>query len=164
MAAAFVRQMTQKKKDAFLQALADTGNVEVAAKRVSTAKQTLYWHRKRDAVFARAWQEALETAMDAVLEPEAVRRAVTGVLKPVYQGGEKVGAVREYSDTLLIFLLKGGKPHKYKDRVDLTFDIRALARKVAAELGIDPVALIAEAEALLAEGTLITEGSGDASH
>jgi hypothetical protein len=44
----------------------------------------------------------------------------TGTLKPVYQGGKKVGAVREYSDTLLMFLLNGGRPEKYKHRIDHT--------------------------------------------
>lgn len=59
---------------------------------------------------------ALETAAE-VLEQEAWRRAVTGTLKPVYQGGEQVGTVREYSNTLMIFLLKGANPEKYRERV-----------------------------------------------
>ena len=33
-----------------------------------------------------------------------------------YQGSQ-VGTVRRYSDTLLIFLLKGRRPEKFKDRV-----------------------------------------------
>ncbi|MBX6773030.1 MAG: hypothetical protein IRY83_14975 [Chloroflexi bacterium] len=57
--------------------------------------------------------------MDA-LEAEAWRRAVDGVERPVYQNGQRVGAVREYSDTLLIFLLKGGRPQKYRERYELS--------------------------------------------
>ena len=34
----------------------------------------------------------------------------------VRAAAQQVGTVREYSDTLLIFLLKGWKPEKYKDR------------------------------------------------
>jgi hypothetical protein len=37
-------------------------------------------------------------------------------LKPVFQNGEQVGVIREYSDTLLIFLLKGHRPERFKDR------------------------------------------------
>ena len=41
------------------------------------------------------------------LEAEARRRAVEGVRKPVFYQGVICGWVGEYSDTLLIFLLKG---------------------------------------------------------
>ena len=58
----------------------------------------------------------MQHAMDIVLEPEAIRRAVEGVEKAVYYQGEPVGTVREYSDTLLIFLLKGWKSDRYKER------------------------------------------------
>lgn len=49
------------------------------------------------------------------LEAEARRRAMDGVDEPVYHKGEVVGHVRKYSDTLLIFLLKAHRPHKYRD-------------------------------------------------
>ena len=58
----------------------------------------------------------MEQAMDTVLEPEAIRRTVEGVEKPVYHQGRQVGTVREYSDTLLIFLLKGWKSERYTER------------------------------------------------
>lgn len=62
------------------------------------------------------------------MEAEAWRRGKTGVLKPVYQGGKKVGSVREYSDTLLIFMLKGTRPEKYRDRQQI--DVTASLYKV----------------------------------
>jgi hypothetical protein len=52
------------------------------------------------------------------LEQEARRRAHDGVRKPVYQGGKRVGYIQEYSDTLLIFLLKGLRPEKYRERFE----------------------------------------------
>jgi len=67
-------------------------------------------------LFAAAWDEALEIATGS-LELEARRRAQKGVLEPVYYKGKKVGAVRKYSDTLLIFLLKAHRPDKYRDNV-----------------------------------------------
>lgn len=52
-----------------------------------------------------------------LLEDEAQRRARDGTQKPIYQGGKKVGIVNEYSDTLLIFLLKARRRGKFGDKV-----------------------------------------------
>ena len=47
------------------------------------------------------------------------RRAVEGVEEPVgWYKGEAGGVVRKYSDTLLIFLLKGRKPEMYRERYE----------------------------------------------
>lgn len=45
-----------------------------------------------------------------------VRRAYHGVEKPVTVAGKRE-IIREYSDTLLIFLLKGARSNKYRDNV-----------------------------------------------
>lgn len=76
---------------------------------------------KRDPEFAEQVCQAVEAGTD-VLEDEARRRAFEGVEKPVYQGGKLVGTVREYSDTLLIFLLNGRRPEKFRplSRVEVT--------------------------------------------
>lgn len=50
------------------------------------------------------------------LAAEAHRRAVEGVEKPVFHKGVEVGSVREYSDTLLMFLLKKWHPEVYDDK------------------------------------------------
>jgi hypothetical protein len=54
------------------------------------------------------------------LEGEAIRRAFDGIQVPVgwYQG-QPGGYVTQYSDKLLIFLLKGAMPDKYTDRRQL---------------------------------------------
>lgn len=62
--------------------------------------------------FALRWKAAYADGVD-VLEDEARRRAVDGIERPVYQGGVLVGAVTEYSDTLLAFALRGKKPETY---------------------------------------------------
>ena len=48
-------------------------------------------------------------------EAEAARRAVTGVERLVTVAGEAV-KMKEYSDALLIFILKAERPEKYRDR------------------------------------------------
>ncbi len=52
------------------------------------------------------------------LEDEAVRRAREGITRPVRYKGKIVGYETEYSDQLLIALLKAWLPEKYRERVD----------------------------------------------
>ena len=106
---------TPKKRANFLEALSECGNIKKSAKIAKIGRQTAYRWRRTDEDFAKAWDEALELGIDA-LEDEAMRRAVDGYLKPVFHGGKQVGSVREYSDTLLIFLLKGRRPERYAER------------------------------------------------
>ena len=70
--------------------------------------------RRRSEDFAAQWDEALEEGSD-LLEAEARRRAVTGVDKPVYYKGEVVGSITQYSDRLLMFLLRAHRPQKFRD-------------------------------------------------
>jgi hypothetical protein len=125
MASPVSQRFTPKKREAFLEALATTGNVRSAAKSAHTSTRTAYYFRKENPAFAAAWEEALDAAMDIVLEPEAMRRAVDGITKPIYHQGKKIDSVREYSDTLLIFLLKGGRPAKYRERYEHSGDATA---------------------------------------
>ncbi len=98
----------------FLQWLAKKGNISAACRKAKIDRKWAYVVRDRDPFFKEAWDEALEVATEA-LEEEARRRAQEGTLRPVYYEGKKVGNVREYSDTLLIFLLKAHKPSKYRE-------------------------------------------------
>ncbi len=106
----------QKKKAVFLEAYAEIGTITHAAMRAQVDRTTIYRWRDSDPVFAAALDEADLMAAER-LEQEARRRAVDGVEKPVWHKGQMVGSVREYSDTLLIFLLKGALPDKYRERV-----------------------------------------------
>ncbi len=110
---------TDKKADAFLTALRDGATVAGACKEAKIGRSTAYDWRGKDKAFATAWDEALEDGTDA-LEDEAKRRAVEGVAEPVFYQGKKVATVRKYSDTLLMFLLKGRRPEKFKDRHEHT--------------------------------------------
>lgn len=92
------------------------GNVSRACKAAGVSRDAAYDHQRADPAFAAQWADALEQAADW-LEREAWRRAVKGVDKPVYQKGAKVGTVREFSDPLLIQLLKANKPDKYRENV-----------------------------------------------
>ncbi|API59627.1 hypothetical protein BSL82_10110 [Tardibacter chloracetimidivorans] len=108
---------TPEKEIAFLAALASTCSVAKACKAAGIeSRNTVYTWRAEDPDFARRWEEAKKLGAD-VLEDEAVRRAHDGTEEPVFYQGEATGTIQRYSDTLLIFLLKGAKPDVYKDRV-----------------------------------------------
>lgn len=103
------------RKRAFLAKLAETGRVRPAAGEAGIPTSTLYGWRRKDPDFARAWTDALDHGAD-LLEDEAVRRALDGTERPVFYGGARIGEVREYSDSLLMFLLKARRPQRFKER------------------------------------------------
>jgi len=106
------------KKRAFLKALAQVGSITKAAELAKVDRSSHYRWLKEDSggEYENAVNDALDEASDH-LEDEARRRAIEGVEEPVFYQGEVVGSVRKFSDTLLMFLLKGNRPGKYKDRV-----------------------------------------------
>lgn len=106
---------TTEKAFAFLAALTEVGSISRACLLSGFPRKTAYELRGRDESFAAAWDEARRIGMEAV-EDEAIRRAHEGVLEPVYFMGICIDQVRKYSDTLMIFLLKGAMPHKYRDQ------------------------------------------------
>lgn len=114
------------KKAAFLEAFARLGTVTHAAKAAGVSRSLPYTWAGEDEEFKAAWEEAQQQANDA-LEREARRRAIEGVEEPVIHQGQltliqdpETGeirplTVRKYSDTLLIFLLKGNNPAKFRE-------------------------------------------------
>lgn len=106
---------SQRKRKAFLKHLAKTGRITQSARRAgfsdSRYLRTVYRDNEE---FRRQWDEAMEAAAD-LLEDEATRRAVEGTSKPVFYKGAVVGYEQQYSDQLLMFLMKGTRPEKYRD-------------------------------------------------
>lgn len=97
---------TQHKKNLFLQAYVETGTITHAAQAAGIGRRTHYNWLDEDEDYAVAFADAEQAAMD-MLEGEARRRGFAG------------------SDTLLIFLLKGGRPEKYADRRHITGEVRS---------------------------------------
>lgn len=105
------------KKAAMLAAYAELGNVSKAAEAAEIGRTTHYDWLDADPEYKARFQEAHRLATER-LEEEARRRAVDGWVEPVFYKGERVGGIRKYSDTLLIFLLKGNNPEKFRERVE----------------------------------------------
>lgn len=105
------------KKRAYLRALVEVGgNVTRACEVAEISRRTPYQWKEDDPEFRELLPVAEAMAADH-LEAEAFRRAYEGVEEPVgFYKGEPSAYVQRYSDTLMIFLLKGAKPDKYAER------------------------------------------------
>lgn len=108
------RKWTPQRRKVFLDHLRASGNVTAAAEAARISRSSAYARRASDAAFRRAWDDAVEGALDD-LEAELHRRAKDGTEKPVFYGGKPVGSVTNYSDNLAMFLLRSRRPHIYGD-------------------------------------------------
>ena len=116
--------MTPADKANFIKKLkATNGNVSKACRAAGVGRSTAYDHKKADPDFSRLWDDTIDEIVDS-MEEEVFRRAVKGTLKPVFYKGEKVGQIREFSDTLLIFHLKALRPEKFRERFDIAQNIK----------------------------------------
>lgn len=123
-AARYQKRERAAKLAVFLKAFSMGKSVTAAAAEAGLDRRSLYRLRTRDALFAERWQLAANRGADLgrckddmdPLEHEAMRRAVEGVSKPVFRGGICVGHTRDYSDAMLMFLLKAKYPEKYNRR------------------------------------------------
>ena len=98
---------TPERQKAFILALAETGCVERAARRVNIAQTNCYELRRAPGAesFRRAWDAALDFAVPK-LKDVAFQRAIEGELVPVFSGGKLMGFRRKYNDKLLMFCLR----------------------------------------------------------
>lgn len=156
------------KKRAFLSAYAQMANISRAATAAGVGRTTHHMWMANDPRYAAAFAQAQEVAID-YMEAEAHRRAVEGVYEPViYQGKLALDedgnplVVRKYDSTLMIFLLKGARPDKYRERwhvtgevdhkveVDVSERAGRLAKQLAELRGL-PMGEVVEAESWEAE-------------
>lgn len=112
-------EIANRQQLAFLVAYQETGNVRLACTVAKVGRSSHYRWLEEDPLYREALELAKNAAAD-LLEAEAHHRAVEGIEKPTgWYKGKPGGFVREYSDLLLIFLLKGARPEKYRDRVEV---------------------------------------------
>ena len=154
----------RRRQKAFLAAFRETGNVRLACEVAGVGRTSHYRWRDEDPAYREAFDVAKEDATD-VLEAEAHRRAVEGIEEPVgWYKGEAGGTVRRYSDNLLMFLLKGARPERYRERYDVRgtlahLDLRRLPDDLIERLakGESPLTVLAP---ILQAGELPALGSG----
>lgn len=109
-------EITDLKKRRFLEALSEMPRIGRACKLAGVTQTTLSrWKRDGDQQFLQAYEVAWAMGVDRA-ESELWRRGVEGVEKPVYQQGRLVGTVREYDTQAAMFMLRGARPEKFREK------------------------------------------------
>src|SRR5260370_19224970 len=106
---------SQRTREKVIKELREVGRVELPCAAAGVDRATDYWWMKNDPEYRKSFEEAREEAC-GLLEDEAVRRAYKGTSRPQAIGGGKVMMVTEFSDQLLMFLLKCRNPKGFGDR------------------------------------------------
>jgi len=112
-------EIEDPKKRAYLVGYIGGRTLDAAAAAAGVSLRTGWnWrHSQDDPAFLAAWRQA-DALHGERMESVAWGRGMNGWDEPVYQGGKLVGTKRLYSDTLLIFSLKGAMPQKYRERFE----------------------------------------------
>jgi hypothetical protein len=110
---------TPERQIAFIEALAETGIIEEACRRVGISDTAAYELRRqpRGAPFRQAWDAALDYSMHLV-EQDAAVRSRKGVARPIFYKGEQVGEYRHFDERLTMFLLRTRRPERYGKWMD----------------------------------------------
>ena len=107
---------TPQRQLEFIRALADTGCVQTAAQAVGMSPKSCYRLRNspEGVPFAAAWDAALPYAARHLLDL-AFDRAIHGSDEPVFdKEGRRVGRRMRQNDRLLMFLLRGFMPERFR--------------------------------------------------
>lgn len=96
----------------FIEALAETGSVHLAARSAGLSARSAYGLRVRSAPFAAAWDSAQQLAVGR-LSALAFDRAIHGRIEQVFHEGDLVGEKRIPSERLLMWLLARLDPKRF---------------------------------------------------
>lgn len=118
---------TQAKEAKFLEVLAGTCNVTLAAKRARVGNSTVYTRRAKDAAFRDGWARAIAQGY-ARLEIETLERAINGEMRTITLSDKSTEVRVEYNDRVALTLLR-----MHRDVADEP----ARREDAAAELGED---------------------------
>lgn len=110
------RLVLKDKLTKFIRALRATGcNVSKACTMSGITKANADALKLRVQSFANAWDDTYEGVTDD-LEEAGLKRAIEGVMEPVYWRGVEVGTKKVYSDAILTMMLQGRRSSVYKSR------------------------------------------------
>jgi hypothetical protein len=133
-------RQSQRAKHAFLESYAQWANISYAAEQAKVNRANVYYWQEHDETFALAMRQAGDAATER-LEKEAWRRATEGspYTRTSYYRGEPVGTDHkiEYSDQLMMLLLRARRPDLYREKVDL-----AVTQVVKTIAGVDPASVL----------------------
>lgn len=130
------RERKERRQDAFLEVFRVTGNIAASARAAGVTTDVVHRSWLKDECnkpFQEKYAAALEEANDW-LEQEAFRRGFLGTDKPVVHqgmptmledefGNKRMFTVKEYSDPLLLALMKARRPEKFRENQKVTHDV-----------------------------------------
>ena len=131
---------TARAKHAFLESYRHWANISFACEQANVGRTTVYAWQEHDEQFALAMRQAGDAATER-LEKEAWRRATEGspYTRTSYYRGEPVGTDHkiEYSDQLMMLLLRARRPDLYREKVDVS--VQQVVKAIA---GVDPASVL----------------------
>lgn len=139
------KKFTPKVQEFFLQVLEDTASPKQAAQVCGISRRLAFEYKAKDLEFRRRWEQAIEVAMDALLD-EAYRRACIGVDEPVIYQGQVAMArdvatgedrpltVRKHSDRLLEVMLKFRYGDQLADRLRVKVEDTGLSAEALLQM------------------------------
>ena len=106
--------LTELKQRTFIQLLADSGSVTMAAKAIGTTTSAMYGLRRREGAesFAAAWEVAVDIGARRVLDT-LVEHAIHGTPETILQDGEVVAERRRYNHRAMMWIVSQRFPEKY---------------------------------------------------
>jgi hypothetical protein len=147
--------ITPDRQVAFVAALAASGIVTQAARRIGVSLEALYKLRNQPGAeaFSAAWDAAIDRGM-ARLEDCALERAIAGEERVIVRGGEVVATWRRYDTQLLVFLLKNRLRDRYGSaemptREEMRAAQVAVEREADMAMGAEEAAIYASIDAKL---------------
>lgn len=108
----------------FLDVLAETGSVHLAATEARLSARSAYRLRARSPAFAAAWDTAEQLAVGR-LSALAFDRAINGRTEQIWESGELVVEKRLPSDKLLMWLLARLDPRRFAAPCEMRNDLAA---------------------------------------
>lgn len=126
---------TEKMADRFVEELADTCNVTLAAKAIRRSIGNIYKQRAQNATFRAAWDQALAIGYSR-LEMMMLERALHGVEKKVVARDGTTTVMRQYSDRVALTLLRMHRESVAiaDDATDQSEEYRAACERIMARL------------------------------
>ncbi len=112
------------KQDIFLEEFAKHGNVTYACKAAKINRSTLYRWKENSDRFLLLYNQTFEEAKDNIRH-EIYRRGYEGWEESQFSAGKRMGTIRKYSDTLLIFHAKMLMP-EYREKQSLEVTTSAI--------------------------------------
>jgi hypothetical protein len=116
-------RIPHRKKRKFLAAYAICGQLRETARITGIDTRFHYMWKEKDPNYLPAFEEAKAICADHT-EDEIFRRGIAGIDHPLSFKGKLTGdTIKQYSDLLAIFWMKGNRPEKYREDARLQINV-----------------------------------------